>query len=79
MHLTAYAMLLPLSPRVIWVELSRGTGVWNECVYGYMNDYKKEIVGVGNVILTTRVTGFEELQLEMSDRDPCSSFITESA
>ena len=27
----------------------------------------------------TRVTGFEELQSEMSDRDPCSSFVTESA
>ena len=25
------------------------------------------------------MTGFEELQSEMSDRDPCSSFMTESA
>ena len=39
----------------------------NECSY-------KEIVGVGNVTLMARVTG-----LEMSDRDPFSSFVTESA
>ena len=39
----------------------------------------KEIEGVGSVTLMTRVTGFEELQSEMSDRDPCSSFMTESA
>ena len=57
---------------------SRGRGVWNECVYGCMNDYK-EIVGVGKVTLMTRVMGFEELQSEMSDRDPCSSFVTGSA
>ena len=39
----------------------------------------KEIEGVGSVTLMTRVTGFGELQSEMSDRDPCSSFVTESA
>ena len=43
-----------------------------------MNVYK-EIAGVGNVTLMTRVMGFEELQSEMSDRDPCSLFVTESA
>ena len=59
-------------------ESSGGTGVWNECVYGCLNDYK-EIVGVGKVTLMTRVMGFEELQSEMSDRDPCSSFVMESA
>ena len=44
----------------------------NECSY-------KEIVGVGNVTLMTRVMGFEELLSNMSDRDPCLSFMTESA
>ena len=39
----------------------------------------KEIVGVGSVTLMTQATGFEELQSKMSDRDPCSSFVTESA
>ena len=39
----------------------------------------KEIEGVGSVTLMTRVTGFGELQSEMSDWDPCSSFVTESA
>ena len=43
----------------------------NECSY-------KEIVGVGNVTLMTRVTGFEELLSDMSDQDPRSSFMTES-
>ena len=43
-----------------------------------MNLYK-EIAGVGSVTLMTRVTGFEELQSEMSDQDPCSSFVMESA
>ena len=38
-----------------------------------------EIEGVGSVTLMTRVTGFEELQSEMSDQDPCSSFMTELA
>ena len=36
-------------------------------------------MGVGNVTLMTRVTGFEELQSEMFDRDPRSSFVTELA
>ena len=40
-------------------------------MYGCMNDYK-EIVGVVNVTLMTQVTGFEELQSEMSDQDLCS-------
>ena len=44
----------------------------NECSY-------KEIVGVGNVTLMTRVMGFEELLSDMSDQDPLSSFMTESA
>ena len=44
----------------------------NECLY-------KEIVGVGNVTLMTRVTGFEELLLDMSDRDLPSLFVMESA
>ena len=39
----------------------------------------KEIEGVDSVTLMTRVTGFGEFQLEMSDRDPCSSFMMESA
>ena len=39
-------------------------GVWNECVYGCMNDLYKERAGVGNVTLMTRVTGSEELQSE---------------
>ena len=39
----------------------------------------KEIKGVGSVTLMTRVTGFRELQSEMSDRNPCSSFMMESA
>ena len=39
----------------------------------------KEIEGVGSVTLMTRVTGFGELLSEMSDRDPCSSFVTELA
>ena len=43
-----------------------------------MNEKNKEIVGVGNVTLMTRVTGFEELLSDMSDRDPCSSFVMES-
>ena len=38
----------------------------------------KKIAGVGSVTLMTRVTGFEELQSEMSDRDLCSSFVMES-
>ena len=42
-----------------------------------MNDYK-EIVGVSNVTLMTRVTGFEELQSEMSDQDLRSLFMMES-
>ena len=42
------------------------------------NDYK-EISRVGSVTLMTRVTGFEELQSETFDRDPCSSFVMESA
>ena len=46
----------------------------------WMNEWSyKEIVGVGNVTLMTRVTGFEELLSDMSDRDPRSSFMTESA
>ena len=44
----------------------------NECMY-------REILGFGNVTLMTRVTGFEELQSEMSDRDPRSLFMTKSA
>ena len=64
MHLTAYAML--------WMY-----GM-NECVYRCMNDYK-ERARVGNVTLMTQVMGFEELQSEMSDRDPRSSFMMESA
>ena len=44
----------------------------NECSY-------KEIVGFGNVTLTTRVTGFEQLLSGMSGRDPRSSFMMESA
>ena len=55
-----------------------GAGIWNECVNGRMNDYK-ERAGVGNVTLMTRVMGFEELQSKVSDRDPCSSLVTESA
>ena len=43
-----------------------------------MNDHIKNS-GVGNVTLMTRVTGFEELQSKMSDRDLCSSFMMESA
>ena len=43
----------------------------NECLY-------KEIVGVGNITLMTRVTGFEELLSDMSDQDPRSSFMMES-
>ena len=39
----------------------------------------KEIEAVGSVTLRTRVTGLGELQLEMSDQDPCSSFVMESA
>ena len=39
----------------------------------------KKIEGVGSVTLMTRLTGFEELQSEMSDWDPCSSFMTELA
>ena len=40
----------------------------------------KEIEGVLVMFtLTTRVTGLGELQSETSDRDPCSSFVTESA
>ena len=39
----------------------------------------KEIEGVGTITLMTRVTGFEELQSEMSDRYPCSSFMMELA
>ena len=39
----------------------------------------KEIEGVGSVTLMTRVMGFEELQSETSDRDPCSLFVMESA
>ena len=36
-------------------------------------------MGVGNVTLMTRVTGFEELQSKMSDRDPYFLFVMESA
>ena len=36
-------------------------------------------MGVGNVILMTRVTGLEELQSKMSGQDPRSLFVTESA
>ena len=43
-----------------------------------LNVYK-EIMGVGSVTLMTQVTGIEELQSQMSDRDSCSSFVTESA
>ena len=39
----------------------------------------KETVGFGNVTLMTRVTGFEELLSDMSDRDSRSSFVIESA
>ena len=39
----------------------------------------KEIVGFGNVTLMTRVTGFEELQSEMSDQDPRTLFMIELA
>ena len=39
----------------------------------------KEIEGVSSVTLMTRVTGFGELQSEMFDQDPCSSFVMESA
>ena len=49
----------------------------NECMYGCMNDYIKNIARVGNVTLMTRVTGFEELQPEMSDQDPYSLFMIE--
>ena len=35
--------------------------------------------GVASVTLMTRVTGFGQLQSEMSDQDPCSSFMMESA
>ena len=42
----------------------------NECLY-------KEIVGVGNVTLMTRVTGFEELLLDMSEWDPGPLFMME--
>ena len=48
-------------------------------MHGCIDELYKENVGVGSVTLMTRVTGFEELQSEMSDRDPCSSFVTESA
>ena len=48
-------------------------------VWMYENDLNKEIAGVGSVTLMTRVAGFEGLQSEMSDRDPCSSFMMESA
>ena len=44
----------------------------NECLY-------KEIVGVGNITLMTRVTRFEELLSDMSDQDPRSSLVMESA
>ena len=44
----------------------------NECLY-------KEIVGVGNVTLMTRVIGFEELLSDMSNQDPRSLFMTELA
>ena len=37
------------------------------------------MVGVGNVTLMTRVTGFEELLSDMSDQDPRSSFLIELA
>ena len=36
-------------------------------------------MGVGNDTLMTQVTGFEELQSDMVDWDPRSSFMTESA
>ena len=49
------------------------------CVWINENVLNKEIAGVGSVTLMTRVTGFEELQSEMPDRDPCSLFVTESA
>ena len=39
----------------------------------------KKIEGVSSVTLITRVTGFGELQSEMSDRDLCSSFMMKSA
>ena len=39
----------------------------------------KEKEGVGSVTLITRVAGFGEIQSEMSDRDPCSSFVIELA
>ena len=44
-----------------------------------MNVHIKKEWGFGNVTLMTRVMGFEELESEMSDRDPRSSFMTESA
>ena len=45
-----------------------------------MNEWSyKEIVGFGNVTLMTQVTGFEELLSDVSDRDPRSSFMMESA
>ena len=47
-------------------------------MYGCMNDYK-ERAGVSNVTLMIQVTGFEELQSEMFDQDPRSSFMTELA
>ena len=43
-----------------------------------MNELYKEIAGVGSVTLMTGVMGFEELQSEMSDWDPCLSFVKES-
>ena len=70
--------LVPEPPGDLGPNHPGGAGVWNECVYGCMNDYK-ERAGVGNVTLMIRVMGFEELQSEMFDRVPCSSFVTESA
>ena len=49
--------------------------MWNECVYGCMNDLYKEIVGVGNVTLMIQVMGFEELLSDMFVQDPRSSFM----
>ena len=40
---------------------------------------KNEVRGFGKVTLLTRVMGFGEILSEMSEWDPCSSFVTELA
>ena len=44
-----------------------------------MNEFKGIEGGLIVFTLTTGVTGLGELQSEISDRDPCSSFEMESA